>query len=38
MLGRGGARFRVVRLGGPNVRKARGDVADPLGGGGLGLA
>ena len=26
--GRGSARFRVVRLGGPEVRKARSNVAD----------
>ena len=30
--GRGVARFRVVRLGGPEVRKARGNAADPLDG------
>ena len=28
VLGRGSALFRVVTLGGPQVRKARGDVAD----------
>ena len=31
--GRGVAQFRVVRLGGPPVRKARNNVADPLDGG-----
>ena len=30
---RGVARFRIVRLGGPKVRKARGNAADPLDGG-----
>ena len=33
MVGRGAARFRVVRLGGPNVRKARNGVADDHNGG-----
>ena len=28
MVGRGTARYRVVRLGGPEVRKARSSVAD----------
>ena len=32
VLGRGVARFRVVRLGGPKVRKVRGSAADPLDG------
>ena len=31
MHGRGTARFRVVRLGGPRVRKVRGNAGDPLG-------
>ena len=30
VLGRGSASFRVVRLGGHRVRKARGDVADAV--------
>ena len=33
MHGRRIARFRIVRLGGPRVRKARGNAADPLDGG-----
>ena len=33
VLGRGAAQFRVVRLGGPKVSKARNNVADPLDGG-----
>ena len=30
VLARGGAQFRVVRLGGPKVRKACGHAADPF--------
>ena len=33
VLGRGTARFRVVRLGGPKVRKVRGSAVDPADGG-----
>ena len=33
VLYRGAARFRVVRLGGPKVRKVRGSTVDPAGGG-----
>ena len=32
VLGRGVARFRVVRLGGPKVRKVRGNAVDPVDG------
>ena len=32
VLGRGAARFRWVRLGGPNVRKVRGSAVDPADG------
>ena len=32
VLGRGVARFRVVRLGGPKVRNVRGSVVDPVDG------
>ena len=32
VLGRGTARFRVVRLGGPAVRKVRGNAVDPVDG------
>ena len=37
VLGRGTARFRVVRLGGPKVRKVRGSAVDPADGGGIHL-
>ena len=33
VLGRGAARFRVVRLGGPKVRKVCGSAVDPADGG-----
>ena len=32
MLGRGVARLRVVRIGGPEVRKVRGNAVDPVDG------
>ena len=32
MLGRGAARFRVVRIGGPQVRKVRCNIVDPVDG------
>ena len=35
VLGRGGALFRVVRLGGHRVRKARGNVSDVVDGAGV---
>ena len=37
VLGRGTARLRVVRLGGPKVRKVRGSAVDPADGGGIHL-
>ena len=37
VLGRGAARFCVVRLGGPKVRKVRGSAVDPADGTGIHL-